>query len=469
MSLGPTGVNNKPDILSTAAANQQEVPKPVIVGGLTFSPLAIPSITLNNNPLGTPQGSVIAVVAGQTVQMGLSGVEVNSMTLIPGVAPITVSGTPVSVGNSRVVIGSNTYTLTSPTPAPIVTVAGQVITAAPSQLTFGATTLTPGGSPVVISGTPISLGSSTLIIGSHTIALPTSSVLAVAGVTFTADPSGFQVGGTTLTRGGAPVTISGTVVSLGSSALLVGSSAVQLPTEINPEILTVTGGQAFTTNVHGFVVGSNTIRQGGPAVTISGTVMSFGPSGLIVGSSTVPLASTPSVFVVGGQSFTANPTGFSIAGTSISAGGPGVTISGTPVSLSPSGLVISTNTYQLLDVFTVGGHVFTANPTGFSMDSTTISPGGPGTTVAGTPVSLGPSNTLYIGLSAISLHTDSTQGLGPAILSGLGPINPTQTSSRPDVNGTVQSYDGSYASLNSAKLIFPLFTTLLCIILGVLV
>lgn len=30
MSLGPTGVNTKPDILSTAAANQQEVPKPIL-------------------------------------------------------------------------------------------------------------------------------------------------------------------------------------------------------------------------------------------------------------------------------------------------------------------------------------------------------------------------------------------------------------------------------------------------------
>jgi len=34
------------------------------------------------------------VVASQNVQMGLSGVEVNSMSLISGAAPVTASGTP---------------------------------------------------------------------------------------------------------------------------------------------------------------------------------------------------------------------------------------------------------------------------------------------------------------------------------------------------------------------------------------
>lgn len=127
-------------------------------------------------------------------------------------------------------------------------------------------------------------------------------------MTFTADPSGFQVGGTTLTRGGAAATISGTMVSLGSSELLVGSSAVQLPPETNVGILTVPEGQVFTPNVNGFVIGSTTLYQGGPAVTVSGTVASFGPSGLVVGSNTISVAFTPSVFVVGGQPFTANPT-----------------------------------------------------------------------------------------------------------------------------------------------------------------
>lgn len=117
-------------------------------------------------------------------------------------------------------------------------------------------------------------------------------------------------------------------------------------------------------------------------MTISGTVVSLGSSGvLVVGSSSTTLSPLPtqsSIFIVGGKSFIAYPTAFPLAGKTLSAGGPGVVLSGTPISLGASGkLVIGSSTATLADdhaqsesaaaTFTVGGKSFVAHPTGFAI------------------------------------------------------------------------------------------------------
>ena len=81
------------------------------------------------------------------------------------------------------------------------------------------------------------------------------------------------------------------------------------------------------------------------------------------GSLLVPGTSS-TVFTVGGQVFTANPTAFSIDGTTISAGGPGVVISGTPVSLQASGVLDVGNSSVTLASATVGNGVGVAAFTG---------------------------------------------------------------------------------------------------------
>ena len=140
------------------------------------------------------------------------------------------------------------------------------------------------------------------------------------------------------------------------------------------------------------------------------------------------------VFTVGGQTFTAESTGFAIAGTSIFPG-HAVTISGTIVSLGPSGaLVVGSETMSLptQSVFTVDGQTFTAEPTGFVLEGATVAPGGPGVTVSGVDISLGTNSVLHIGsqtlvtLGAAPMRSSGASGnstgagIGGAIVSAFG-------------------------------------------------
>ena len=56
------------------------------------------------------------------------------------------------------------------------------------------------------------------------------------------------------------------------------------------------------------------------------------------------------MFTVGGDTFTAAATGAVIGGTlTLSPNGPGITLSGTPVSLGPNGLMIGSTTVPLVE------------------------------------------------------------------------------------------------------------------------
>ena len=425
-----------------------------VVSGTTYSVLPSNQGLLVNGastmalpPLpSAPQ--LIFSVAGQTFTAARAGFSIAGTTILPGGQALTISGTAISLNSfSQLQIGSSTIGLaqTPETVGPAVfTVAGQTFTAAPTGFPIAGSSLTPGGSPVYLSGTLVSLdASSHLQIGSTTVnmgintASATQSVFAVAGQTFTAEPTGFVVAATTLTPGGSAITISGTPVSLApGGTLAIGSSTIALPSQT---VFTV-GGQTFTAEQTGFAIASTSISPG-HAVTISGTIVSLGPSGaLVVGSSTMSLPSE-TVFTVGGQIFTAEPTGFAIASTSISPG-QAVTISGTIISLGLSGtLVVGANTMSLptQSVFTVDGQPFTAEPTGFILEGATVAPGGPGVTISGVDISLGTNSVLHIGsqtLATLGAAATSSSGasgnstgvgIGGAIVSAFGapPSGPT--------------------------------------------
>lgn len=318
--------------------------------------------------------------------------------------------------------GSSTILLP---PQSIFTVGAQSFTANPTGFKVNGAAIAPGGTAQTVDGTTISLDKSgVLAIGSSTISLTNPSampILAVAGQTFTPNPSAFSIAGTIVLAGGPAVTVGGTVVSLGQSgALAIGSSTISLTTPLsNPlaaEAFTVAG-QTFTPNPTYFSIAGTSISADGPAITISGTVISLGQHGTLkIGSSTInlptPLESFPGkVYTVAGELFTPNPTAFPIAGTTISAGGPAVTVDGTIISLGQSGaLAIGSSTVDVSDpsytsdqAYTVAGQVFTPNPSAFSIAGTTISAGGPAATVDGTIISLEPSGTLVVGSSTIPL------------------------------------------------------------------
>ncbi|MCJ1245697.1 hypothetical protein MMC30_002901 [Trapelia coarctata] len=186
-------------------------------------------------------------------------------------------------------------------------------------------------------------------------------------------------------------------------------------------------GQVITANPTGFTVGTAAVIPNGPAVTVSGVVLSMGSSGVLqLGSSTIlipsPQATANSVVVTAnGVAYTATPTGpnFIIAGQTLSVGGPAATISGTPVSLAPGGLVVGTATVPISrapQVITLNGQIITANSASdYFYGGQTLVPGGAAITVSGTPISLGAAGTDVV----VGTSTEGV-GLGGLIISGFG-------------------------------------------------
>ena len=375
--------------------------------------------------------------------LGQSGIDIAS-------APVELDiSSQLIIGAPR--IGSTTIPL-SAVSSETFTEGGQVLTAESNVVFMEGVSITPGGQGRTIGGTRVSLGSSGLLeVGSSTIFLSAEraslTVLTVGGQVLTAKSNAIFIEGVSIMHGGPGKTIGGTRVSLGSLGLLaVGSSTMSLSAEqALPTVFTI-GSEVFTPHPTVISIGSavfmpnptaismdgTTITAGGPGVIIAGTPVTLVSSGLLeVGSSTILLSAEqalPTLFTVGGEVFTPNPTAISMDSTTITAGGPGVTIAGTPVDLQASGSLIignstfaviptdlstsptntilegqATNKGRLPTLFTVGGNVFTPNPTAISMDGTTITAGGPGVTIAGTPIDLPASGSLVIGNSTFAV------------------------------------------------------------------
>jgi hypothetical protein len=130
---------------------------------------------------------------------------------------------------------------------------------------------------------------------------PAATILGNGGVTaggqiITANPTGgLVIDGQTLAPGGPAITVSGTPISLapGATAIVVGSSTMPIIVGDGnaPTVLTV-GGQTIMENPGGaFVIGSQTLAPGGPAITVSGTRISLAPGAtdIVIGTSTVPI------------------------------------------------------------------------------------------------------------------------------------------------------------------------------------
>ena len=393
----------------------------------------------NSNGVSSPTS--LGNVGGQVVSADASSAVIDGQTLKPGAPSVTIAGTPVSMGTSALVIGTNSIPLpaanAAQTPTSLGNVGGQVVSGDASSAVVDGQTITPGGPPVMISGTPVSLGSSAIVIGTNTVALPTTGPGGLSGLT-QAGPSAFSIDGQTVTNGGAPITVSGTRISLGPSGLVVGSSTVPLtaPASLN------TGAGAHPV----FSIDGTAVTLGGPAITVSGTRVSLGSNGVVIGSQTISLPSS-SALTVGDQTFTPNAKGFSIDGTTITPGGPAVMISGTAVSLlSNSELVVGSSTMALPaaptnPILSVDGQTFTAIPGsngGYAIDGTTVHPGDAPITVSGTAISLNPSGSLIIGSSTIALASGDANGPLTAGGETFTPLGSTAVS----IDGTVLSLSG---------------------------
>ena len=362
-------------------------------------------------------------------------------------------------------------------PQSIFTIGAQTFTANPTGFSVDNAAMSPGGTAHTVDGTILSLDESgVLAIGSSTVSLTTpspSTILAVAGQTFTPNPSAFSIAGSIISAGGPAVTVDGTTVSLDQSgALAIGSTTISLtdswPTPFAPEAFTAAG-QTFTPNPSAFPIAGTTVSVDGPAITVSGTVISLGQSGALrIGSSTISIASPSDpppgkVYTIAGQIFTPNPSAFPIANTIISAGGPAATIDGTIISLGQSGaLAIGSSTIPLASppdpppskIYTVADQTFTPNPSAFSIAGTTLSAGGPAVTLDGTIISLQPSGTLLLGSSTIPLPlTPQTTFPSPSDITIIDGFHIEEAQSQPSfvvVDGVTLSAGASGMTISGA-------------------
>ena len=330
-----------------------------------------------------------------------------------------------------------------------VTIAGQTYHPDPNGFEVAGQAVEPGSPGIVVSGTPVSLApSGTLIVGSSRIPLPNPAPqvqpLKVGGDTFIPKPEGFNVGGQAVRPGGLAVTIAGTPVSLApSGTLYLGGSTIHLvqavptPAAQHRQLLSI-GGQSFVPNPTGFVVAGQSVKAGGPAVSIAGTPVSLAQNkALYVGSSIIYLNSadaglvTPAVpqdvMNIGGEPAVAFPTGFAVPGGSniIPGAGP-VTVASTPVSLGTdsilhvgtSAIPLSPPSRQLNEqnasTFNVGSLPFTPiapSATAVVVEGATILPNSPSQTIDGTTVSLDANNELTVNGTGITIPTGANNNV----------------------------------------------------------
>jgi len=319
-------------------------------GGVFSSVYALPSGGGTGSSSNTLAGPLL--FAGQSIVRASSGgIIVGSFTVVPG-SSLIISGHTVSAGSSTAFIDGSANALPSSVGEVLHQSSNVQVTAAPNGdgiLSAGGSPVTLSGTVY----SKLSDGGIVASTPGVNLPTTSRAVVQIAGTSFTALPTGFAINGQSVAEGGSAVTVDGTVVSLGPSGLQIGSSTVPWTAEEASQSVFQVGGTAFTAASTGLMLAGHTLAEGGSAVTVDGTVISLGPSGLQIGSSTIPLnaeqtAEAPlSTFEIDGTSFTAAPTGFPLAGQTVADGGPAVTIDGTIVSLGPSGLRIGSSTIAL--------------------------------------------------------------------------------------------------------------------------
>lgn len=444
----------------------------VVVGGSTIAlPAPTPQQITPNSP------SPVATVGGNTIinDPGNSVVQVGNTAIMPGAPPITISGTPVSLDPSGVlIVGGSSQTLTpqpaSPTLIPIATVGSNVVNVNPADPT--AVVVAPQQNPVAPSASPalvITAGGQPLT--AQPVASNTALVVIGPGSTLSVGGPATTLGGQTLSAAPSGVVVNGNTQTFQNPAL-TQASATGAIVVVGSQTLTAVPAAGSSDVV---VVGGSTLSIGGPAVTINGQVVSAAPNGGVQVGSTIAAfsalptaASSGAVITVGSQTLTAAqlaPGTVVVApGTTLSVGGPPATINGQVVSAAPSGGIQIGSTTAVISalpsaapsgaLITVGSQTLTAaqlSPgTVVLGPGTTLSVGGPATTINGQVVSAAPVG-VQVGSSTAAISAlPSAASSGAIITAGSQTLTAAQLSSGTVVlgPGTTLSVGGPAATIN---------------------
>ena len=170
---------------------------------------------------------------------------------------------------------------------------------------------------------------------------------------------------------------------------------------------------------NGISIAGTTLTAGAPAITVSGTHISLGPSNIIIGTSSFPVAANRQIWnpgqviTMGGQITQPLSNGISIADTTLTPGASAITISGTPISFGSTALVVGSSSIPLQTevpqqlITTVAGQAITADPNAVEVQGSTLGPGGSGMTLGRTLVSLDAAGELIVGTRTIPLESAS--------------------------------------------------------------
>ena len=261
------------------------------------------------------------------------------------------------VGQSTVTVSQNTAATVSSLPlAPILVGTSIVSMNSDGNYMIGTHALQPTDSPYEFQGTKYALDpsrSALIVNGISTYAVapasaqhvsdnPQPTALTINGVKVTPNPaSAYVIQSQTLAPGGPAITVSGTRISLASDAAAVvigtqtsvlfrttGTYEVEsIPPHVSdnpqPATLTINGITVTPNSASNYVVETQTLKPGGPAITVSGTRVSLASDAgaLVIGSQTSLLSTTTGIgdYVWAG-----------IAGMLSAASGSANPLSGTP-------------------------------------------------------------------------------------------------------------------------------------------
>ena len=294
----------EPSVESDSASDQAQA-QPVVVGGKTYAPVASTS---------QPGASQAGANTPEQIDSEPSATQQQSNNAADNdnTEPDQVSSQLGQSDSKPIVIGGITYTpvATTLTPGP----------QSAAVFSFGGTALTQGGEAVTISGTRISLGPSGVVIGTSSLSFSTL------------------------------------VPTIGPSGVIIGTSGSPSSTPAPTTSLLAVGSQTLTAlrgSEGGFEIGHSTLLPGSSAVVISGTTYSINEAdSLIVGTSTIPLATAGSIdtsngaLTADGETFTPlGSTAVVVGGSTLSIGGPAITEDGKKFSLASNGLLVGSSTF----------------------------------------------------------------------------------------------------------------------------
>ncbi|KAL8899225.1 MAG: hypothetical protein Q9207_006306, partial [Kuettlingeria erythrocarpa] len=388
----PTSQSSIPDLRSKTSDAQVQV---IVVLASDTKPVSSGSTAF------FPSKSTAVVVKG------------GGPTLVAGAPPITVSGTTYSLPTVAAVVVINGQTSSIPTtPAASAQSVQGASQSAQSASTTTASKVVPVV-PVPVAGSQTSSQASQAGVSTTGQA---SVVVVVVGQTLHADATtGFVAGGQSIRPGSSARVVSGHTLSLDSSAHLIqDGSTIPLPqsskTSASPTTsaaaaaIVAVGTSSVRVESSGFVLGSQTVRPGGPQVAVSSHTLSLDKSAkLVVDGSTTRLAQSVSVSL--------------------------------STSASTATIIQSTTSTAFIAVGKASGRVQSSD---FIIGSQTVRPGGSQIVVSSHTLSLDKSGNLFDGTSTtlrLPQGTTSTSSSSRGSSSGsasAAAISSTSTSG-PDV------------------------------------